>query len=242
MPGLKKQSGSRSGVCLACGQVMAKSGIPRHLESCEKRREKWALRPTGRGKIRSTFLVMLSIEGRYNPEYWIRIEIPSDARLLHLDRFLRDFWLECCGHLSAFNEEIATPPSKRKYPEPIAMGVTIAQAFAPERPVFYTYDFGSSTELVLTAVGIREAQARDGRARVLARNLPPEIPCYFCGKPATQVAAEIAHEPEAWVCDAHVKKLSPDLEFLLPVTNSPRVGVCAYSGPLPYIGPRLWLE
>lgn len=242
MAGSKTRRKVRSGVCLACGQVVSKSGILHHLESCEKRREKWELRPTGRGKVRATSLVLLSIEDRYNPEYWIRIEIPSDARLIHLDRFLRDFWLECCGHLSGFYEEIATPPSKRKHREDIPMSLPIVQAFAPDRPVYYTYDYGSSTELVLTATDIRKAQARDGRARVLARNLPPEIPCHYCGKPATWVAAEIAHKPEAWVCDAHAKQLNPELEFLLPVTNSPRVGVCAYSGPLPYIGPRRWHE
>ena len=235
-------SKTRSGVCLACGQVIAKLGIKLHLESCTKRQEKWTLRPTGRGKVRSTSLVLLYIEGRYNPEYWIRIEIPSDARLRDLDQFLRDFWLECCGHLSRFYEEIATPPSKRKHPEDVPMSVTIAEAFAPERPVYYTYDFGSSTELILTATDIRKAQVRDNRARVLARNLPPEIPCHVCGKPATWVVPEMAHQPDAWVCDAHAKKLSRDLEFLLPVTNSPRVGVCAYTGPLPYIGPRRWIE
>ena len=28
--------------------------------------------------------------------------MPADATLADLDRFLRDIWLECCGHMSQF--------------------------------------------------------------------------------------------------------------------------------------------
>ena len=31
------------------------------------------------------------------------IEMQETATLEDLDSFLRDIWLECCGHLSAFN-------------------------------------------------------------------------------------------------------------------------------------------
>jgi hypothetical protein len=50
------------------------------------------------------------------------------------------------------------------------------------------------------------------------RNLePPLISCEVCGKPATEVCAG-EHE-----CGE---------EMLLPVVNSPRVGMCGYTGPV----------
>ncbi len=42
-------------------------------------------------------------EGLYAPEYWTHFEVPAAASLADVDRFLREIWLECCGHLSAFN-------------------------------------------------------------------------------------------------------------------------------------------
>ena len=44
----------------------------------------------------------IAVEGRYDPRYWMHLEMPMNLDLRALDRFLRDTWLECCGHLSAF--------------------------------------------------------------------------------------------------------------------------------------------
>lgn len=42
------------------------------------------------------------ITGKYDKDYWLIIEISENTSLKELDQFLRDIWLECCGHLSAF--------------------------------------------------------------------------------------------------------------------------------------------
>ena len=34
--------------------------------------------------------------------YWMHLQVAVDTTLATLDRFLRDTWLECCGHLSVF--------------------------------------------------------------------------------------------------------------------------------------------
>ena len=47
----------------------------------------------------------LVVEGRYLPEYWLHLLIPSSSPLWYLDNFLRGIWLECCNHLSAFTIE-----------------------------------------------------------------------------------------------------------------------------------------
>jgi hypothetical protein len=44
----------------------------------------------------------LRAEAARAPSYWLDLEIRAEARLHVLDSFLRDAWLECCEHLSAF--------------------------------------------------------------------------------------------------------------------------------------------
>jgi hypothetical protein len=68
---------------------------------------------------------------------------------------------------------------------------------------------------------------------VLARNQAPEIACQVCGKQATLVDAqeESINPAEHGYCDTCAKKLAEDeSENLLPVANSPRVGICDYTG------------
>jgi hypothetical protein len=44
----------------------------------------------------------LVVEGYRLPMYWMHLEVVAGITLATLDRFLRDTWLECCGHLSVF--------------------------------------------------------------------------------------------------------------------------------------------
>jgi hypothetical protein len=37
------------------------------------------------------------------PDYWLDVEADAAAALSKLDTFLRDTWVECCGHLSMFS-------------------------------------------------------------------------------------------------------------------------------------------
>ncbi|GIW34665.1 hypothetical protein [Meiothermus sp.] len=73
--------------------------------------------------------------------------------------------------------------------------------------------------------------------RLLARNEPPVWPCSVCGQPATQIDTECAYELESpFFCEAHAQehiqqKHDGDDYMLLPVVNSPRMGVCGYEGP-----------
>jgi hypothetical protein len=68
----------------------------RHLKACK--RKTYA---SGAKTAKRTAFHLL-VEGRYQPEYWMHVEVPASATLDVLDRFLRDTWLECCGHMSEF--------------------------------------------------------------------------------------------------------------------------------------------
>lgn len=45
----------------------------------------------------------LAVCPKYNRDYWLYVEIKETAALKDIDQFLRDIWVECCGHLSAFD-------------------------------------------------------------------------------------------------------------------------------------------
>ncbi len=62
--------------------------------------------------------------------------------------------------------------------------------------------------------------------QILARNTPPIIPCEVCGEPATSLSTQCIYEDKGCLCDACAKNHTCGEEMLLPVVNSPRVGVC----------------
>lgn len=117
----------------------------------------------------------------------------------------------------------------------------------------YVYDFGSSSTLSLRVVDEREGalpldedeevKAEKGEENeqfegedeigivVMARNEPPALVCHICGQPATQVpsSSEYASLAEDAVCDTHARE-SEYPDELLPLVNSPRTGICGYTG------------
>ncbi len=211
------------GVCQLCEGKFSKNTITRHLQRCVVEQE------PPRGKERK--LVHLVVDG-FGP-YWLHVEMPSNAKFRDLDDFLRHIWLECCGHLSAFRFDRDVmcrldleDNSDLEFPEDELMDYEIAEVLEPKLAFGYDYDFGSTTALRLKVAGIRTgAWAGKERVRLLARNLPPEVTCNACGKPAQWVDVE----NDDFLCVACVRELGKD-ECLLPVVNSPRMGVCGYTG------------
>ena len=99
----------------------------------------------------------------------------------------------------------------------------------------YTYDFGSSTDLVLKVIAEREGvETEDEDADsilVMARNEAPVIPCRNCGKPAVGIFPGYGAAEYGAVCETCAKTNREEFEeSLLPIVNSPRVGVCGYTG------------
>ena len=71
----------------------------------------------------------------------------------------------------------------------------------------------------------------DGVIKLIARNEMPSIKCK-CGKDAKWVCSECFYNnPEkAFLCDVCAKKHECGEDMLLPVVNSPRIGLCGYEG------------
>lgn len=219
------------GKCNLCGEEFAKAGMTRHITACRKTHTLEKLE--GRGKPRDATLYHLVAEG--GPAYWLHLEVPSDATLKDLDRFLRDIWVECCGHLSAFTingarYDVDASMAREWGEDARGMNVALARVLQPGSKFNYEYDFGTTTELALKVVAEREGDARGKGIQILARNDPPPIMCSECGQPATQVCSDCIWSGGGWVCDECVPAHPCGEEMLLPVVNSPRVGMCGYTG------------
>jgi hypothetical protein len=93
----------------------------------------------------------------------------------------------------------------------------------------YEYDFGSTTSLVIGLSGVVEADLGKP-VRIVARNEPPMWPCDLCDQPATMICAQCVYEGRGFCCALHAKKHACGKDMLLPVVNSPRMGVCGYTG------------
>jgi len=229
---LKKniKKASAMGVCGICKQPVPKSQIARHLKTCRPS-------PPATGKPVEWF--HLAIECPYLPEYWLHIDIPGAQKLADLDGFLRGIWLECCGHLSSFIIDgicyDSNPDTENLFGGPPAKSMT-AKLYAVLKPgseFEYEYDFGSTTELVLKVVDVTLAPAvRGNPIRILARNAPPEFRCASCKQPATKLAdGGNGLDPDHCYCDDCAEELDDDeQDMLMPIVNSPRVGVCGYCG------------
>ncbi|MCL2797149.1 MAG: hypothetical protein FWD58_03740 [Firmicutes bacterium] len=191
---------------------------------------------------------VLVIEGAYDPDYWLVVDIALDKSLSALDTFLRKIWLECCGHMSEFectySKEQADDPM-RKICKLMGLRTPAQQksagkakklaAFDVGDKLLHTYDFGSSTELKIsiTAKSLRPKQKN--AVRLLARNIAPRIKCSECDAQAEFICGMCGglYEGEVYCescTDRHAKENGCEREMMLPVTNSPRCGECGYTG------------
>jgi Plasmid pRiA4b ORF-3-like protein len=222
------------GICTFCRGEFSKSAMTRHLETCQQRASTEAKAGSRRKaqKIRTFHLV---VEGRDLPMYWMHLDVTASTTLATLDRFLRDTWLECCGHLSAFeiggNRYAVDAGLDDGWDmDEKSMRVRLDKVFSPGQSCSYEYDYGTTTELKLKVVAEREVEAKGKAIEVLARNTPPVTLCEKCGKSATNVCSQCIFDDKGWLCDDCAEEHECGEEMLLPVVNSPRVGMCAYSG------------
>lgn len=172
----------------------------------------------------------LSVEGRDAKAYWMHLAVPVTAPLSKLDRFLRDTWLECCGHMSAFEIDGNRYASARMEGE-MSTKAPLGRVLEVGKKFFYEYDFGSTTELALKVVALREQGTPKGAVQLLARNEAPQVVCDECkAQLATQICTECAWNGAGWLCEACAAEHECGDDMCLPVVNSPRVGVCGYAG------------
>lgn len=225
------------GFCKYCGKEYTKSGMLRHLQACKKRSAKLA--EEKRKRICQYFQVVIT--GKYQKDYWLIVEASENTTLKELDVFIRDIWVECCGHLSAFmihgEQYESNPDTDPFWGKPSRnMNYRLKDVVDVGDNFLYEYDFGSTTELVLSIHSCRDGEKKNNEIVILSRNNPPKILCSNCEQnEAKWVNPEGYYEGEPFWCDECLKAESDEEgeyykpEFLLPVCNSPRMG-CADMG------------
>ena len=222
------------GQCRWCGAALSKAAVSRHLAACAKTKSSSAPSLAGK-KARGPWL-HVAIEGTHDPRYWLHLAVPAEAALWDLDTVLRDIWLDCCGHASSFKiggKYFNESPwgGAESIEEAEHMDVAIGEVLGSGNRFEYEYDFGSSTWLAGRVLADFPAVFPKRAIHLLARNDPPDFRCARCGKAAKRICAQCAWNGPGTFCDACAKEHDCGVEMLLPVVNSPRMGVCAYCGP-----------
>jgi len=204
---------STLGNCYACGEELQKIKMKNHI-----------LKIHG-NETDGQECCLLMVEGANCEDYWLMIDVPMDKTLSVVDDFLRKIWLECCGHMSAFRSQ------KRYEYEEIAKSRKL-YSFSKGDKLLHEYDFGTTTESLITVLGYTKRKPQKGNVRLLARNVPPMFNCSQCNASAKFFCPERAYDTgNPFYCKKCAKKYEND-DMLLPVTNSPRMGECGYEGEL----------
>jgi hypothetical protein len=219
-----------NGICSLCGGIFGKIAMKNHLEQCLQKHP--IRKPSGFSVPIQTKLFTILVKGSFLHEYWMYFEIPANSLLRGLDVFLRDTWVECCGHLSAFtiNGKRYMSETDEYFKDDKSMNYLLEKVLRIGKEFYYEYDFGSPTYLELKVVNEREIEDSDRSINILARNEPPVVYCDSCGKIATHICRQCSHSGKGWVCEDCAPDHECGEEVLLPVVNSPRVGLCGYSG------------
>ncbi len=207
------------------------------------------------GKSGESFHVKVELNSRWGSgPYFLNLWIDGNATLRSLDSFLREIWLECCGHMSAFRiPQIKRKPINDKFgmhdvlkmlqqgntlgmdPGEVSLNRKAKDVFSKGLKLEYEYDFGSTTALEIKVLETFPIKA-DKKLVLLSRNEPLAILCDNCHKkPATCLCAVCNYQESSFFCDScakkHAKKCSDFADYAnMPVVNSPRMGVCGYLG------------
>lgn len=209
------------GKCEMCGKIVARDQIGRHIVECIQ-------------GTRNEVLIIRA-KGADNPSYWLFAKVRKNATLSDMDAFLRNIWVECCGHMSGFYIK------ERQYVKPFdkdfvqgdekPMDAKIIDLLQEKDVFIYEYDFGTTTTLEMDLYKVvHDDSAMRSPVKLLARNEPVRHRCMVCKKNAAWLCSECMYEGNAALCKPCAGKHKCGLDMMLQITNSPRVGMCGYGG------------
>ena len=201
---------SSTGNCYICGASLGKTAMKNHIIKAHT------------GEPAGQECRLLKIEGAYVKDYWLFIDVAAHKSLSDVDAFLRKIWLECCGRMSAFSAPGHIEVAKSRK----------LNSFADGDKLLHEYDFGSTTETLITVMGTTRRNLQKAAVRLLARNVPPQFKCEKCGAPAEFFCTDCMFDSDNPFYCAKCGEAHEHDDMLLPVTNSPRMGVCGYDGEL----------
>ena len=191
----------KKGNCFICKESFGKIAMKNHIMKKHQEGEE--------------LCYLLKAEGFYSKDYWLYFSVPLGSTLEVVDKFLRQIWCECCGHLSSFSVGRME----------VSMNTKLS-CFQEGDALLYEYDFGTTTCILLTVVEEITRPKQKGKVLLYARNEQPDVVCDFCGGEGKYFNA---YEYEL-LCEKCESALDDEEGFILPIVNSPRCGACGYEG------------
>jgi hypothetical protein len=209
-----------SGTCEICKATVTPKEAKKHLQACLKGSARDTKTAGKKKSDAQLFHLLVEGYGVSQDLYWMHLKVLAGASFRDLDLFLRKTWLECCGHMSAF------------YPDGIDVAMTkkLGEVLRPGQKLLYEYDFGTTTELLLTVISELEGSIKKGKMEIIVRNDAPQIKCTHCENVATTICTECLGDEAGWLCEDCASEHDCDPEMFLPLVNSPRTGLCGYQG------------
>lgn len=206
---------SSRGHCFKCGAELGRRAMLNHVR---KERAEFG------NDEKCTILEISS----YSKSFWMVIEAAEDAKLADLDVFLRDVWMECCGHCSMF-----VPKSNNPWRETEFNIFKAISSFPEDSELMYIYDFGSTSAAEIKVIGTFSREKCKGSIRLLSRNCPVRPRCEKCGVDADLVLWDGIDESDYSAlckdCGRPFKSRGYRGKYA-PFANSPRMGICGYRG------------
>lgn len=161
------------GKCYYCSKELTERTVKRHMKNCIEMKKAIQDEFETEKKKRKQF--MISLKDKYDTStYCIYVSIDASLQLYHIDKFIRDVWVECCGHLSMFKigQKKYFDNSDGNY----AMNVKLKDILHTGQKFEYEYDFGSTTYLNLEVVDEIEVSRNHSQIEIIARNNEEGVP------------------------------------------------------------------
>lgn len=206
------------GKCYYCSKTYSHSGIGRHLST--------HLKAIAKEKLTNQKSYHIKVIGG-GGLYFLHLLINENTIFGHLDSFLRQIWLDCCGHLSDFS-------IKGMRRNTIEWSTLIGTVLKKGMKLEYNYDYGSTTSLEIKVINEYAINDKND-ILLLTRNEPLKILCDICKKEPAQVMCVLWHVDDCMFCEScreiHAE-VCDDFEDYSEgdIVNSPRMGVCGYTG------------
>ena len=203
------------GKCLYCGQTFSQQDISKHIATHLAVVEKEQKTP-------GASAWHIKVEAA---EMFLHLLVSGNATFKTLDKYLRDIWVECCGHMSAFQHKNMK----------ISMSNKLDDVCAPRLKFGYEYDFGTTTYLDVIVMK-RYAVDAPKNIILISRNEPLKLMCTLCKKkPAVNICSACMWDSYSYFCESCSEKHAKECEDFgdygnMPIVNSPRMGVCGYEG------------
>lgn len=221
----------KKGRCYTCNDIYSDRAMTRHIKTCLGKVK--GAKVSGNNSSDGTYLI--KVQDKYDSGYYLYLLTDGCVLLSEIDQYLRDIWLECCGHLSSF---VIDGISYERYPDEEwgddeDMEIEIHKVLHPGMTFSHLYDYGSTTELELNVSEKYEPLFDKKGIYLVGRNMPREFKCDYCNNKADfQFIDEYSGE-QGIVCNSCMKGLEGEKEelYFSDIINSPRTGVCGYAGP-----------